>query len=664
MAAPPRLFARTREQHKNFRQLSLENFIIVLLDVYSDDAPLQQELCHLPDCHYFRASTINNCLDLIVQDDAKDALIMLIISNRFIDFICHHVFEIVPQLSHVYLFDHVLHNQQFSSDQRFRGMFHDTQSLSEKIRDDIEKARQLRNVAGGIEYVLEESAQFFWYRFFFNILDRLQHTEIAKRELISRRRDNANGNEYKLRNIDEYEGKYQPEKVIWWYTRESFLYSSLNKALRENDINEIFFWRSYIQDLDRSLRQLRLKQMNLTQTSVYRGQALHVNALNKLKENLGKLVTMTSFLSTSLSKEIAILFAESNSHVGPEILGSLWTINVDSNDTRAIFADIRELSQYAAEEECLFSLRSMFRIDRIEFINNMWYINVTAVDEDDQEFCTAINPWKATIGEQSFFSGRHEPLFTRYLNVENGSFLAFQLLVDIMLRLDRTDYAREEMIEMCRLKYVGSPVDLKKIDEFEQTYTHQDAAKWYTTDSFLYRLLNNSLRLEDIDTLFKLRYYIYDLHNQLAQLEIPYIQSFPINEPILTLYRGQRMKITELKKLRENVGKLISKNSSLSTTNRVPAAALVSGDGSLDNAETDLSVVYQITINIRVSHSIPFAKIQYKSIFEDEDEVLFSIASVFHIDTVEQYGNLWVVNLNSISKKDEEWNALTPHIKL
>ncbi len=153
------------------------------------------------------------------------------------------------------------------------------------------------------------------------------------------------------------------------------------------------------------------------------------------------------------------------------------------------------------------------------------------------------------------------------------------------------------------------------------------------------------------------------MHNQLAQLQIPYIQSFPINEPILTLYRGQRMKITELKKLRENVGKLISKNSSLSTTNRVPAAALVSGDGSLDNAETDVSVLYQITIDTRVSHSIPFAKIRYESIFED-DEVLFSIASVFRIDTVEQYGNLWVVNLNSISKKDEEWNALTPHIKL
>ncbi len=47
-------------------------------------------------------------------------------------------------------------------------------------------------MAGGIGYVLEESAQFFWYRFFFNVLDRLQHTEIAKLELISRLRDYAN----------------------------------------------------------------------------------------------------------------------------------------------------------------------------------------------------------------------------------------------------------------------------------------------------------------------------------------------------------------------------------------------------------------------------------------------------------------------------------------
>jgi hypothetical protein len=83
-----------------------------------------------------------------------------------------------------------------------------------------------------------------------------------------------------------------------------------------------------------------------------------------------------------------------------------------------------------------------------------------------------------------------------------------------MLQLDQTVYAREEMIEMCQTKYADSPIDLKEIEKFKQIYSHQDAAKWYTTDSFLYRLFNDSLRLEDIDTLFKLRYYIYDLHNQ------------------------------------------------------------------------------------------------------------------------------------------------------
>jgi hypothetical protein len=341
-------------------------------------------------------------LDLIVQDDAKDALIMLIISNRFIDSICHHVLEIVPQLSHVYLFDHVSHHQQFSSDQRFRGTFHDVQSLLEKIRDDIEEARQPRNVAGGIEYVLEESAQFFWYRFSFNVLGRLQHTEIVKRELISRLRDFYQHNSVESTRINNFENEYELDKAIWWSTRESFFYLSLNKALLENDINEIFLWRNYIQDLDKSLRKLRVEQRNLIQIFLYRGQALHINPLNNLKENLGKLVTRTPFLSTSKDRMTAEIFAGFD-HSDPMLPSILYRINIDSNDTRAIFADIRELSVFYDEGECLFSLRSMFRIDRIEFINNMWYINVTAVDEDDQEFCTAINPWKATIGEQSFF---------------------------------------------------------------------------------------------------------------------------------------------------------------------------------------------------------------------------------------------------------------------
>ncbi|CAF1089858.1 unnamed protein product [Adineta steineri] len=122
------------------------------------------------------------------------------------------------------------------------------------------------------------------------------------------------------------------------------------------------------------------------------------------------------------------------------------------------------------------------------------------------------------------------------------------------------------------------------------------------------------------------------------------------------------MKITELTRLQQNVGKLISMNNFLSTTNNVTAAIFFAGDGCLNDPNGEVSVIYQITIDTSVHHSIPFAKIQYESIFEDEDEVLFSMASVFRIDNVEKYETLWVVELTLINKEDETWNILTAHL--
>ena len=526
MTTQPRLFARTREQHKDFKPLSPNNFIIALLDIYTDDADLRQELCRLPNCHYFRASTIEDCLNLITHDEAKNALIIFILRNQFLDSIRQNLLEVVPQRSYVYLFDSVLYGQQFLNDQRYRGTFDNVYWLFTKIEHDIKEVRRLRRVENGMQFISEENAKFFWYRFFFNILHYLQHTDITKYEILPRLLDDYHDNVVQLNRIDEFDREYRSDNVISCYTEDSFFYRSINKALRESDINEIFIWRTYIQDIDRALRQLRLEQETWPCTQLYRGQLLFTDDLNKLKENVGKLITVTSFLSTSVYAHTAAMFA-GTSDSDSTLSSVLFIINIKLNDTKAIFADIQSLSYFRDEREYLFSLRSMFRINAIDVWGTTWVIELTAADEDDQEFCQAINPWKAKISEQSFFSGRHRPLFIRHLNLENSSFLAFQLLIDLMLRLNQTSFARREMIEMCRLKYSDSLPDLNKIDGFERTYNHQDAAEWYTTDSFLYRLLNNSLRLEDIDTIFKLRYYIYDLHNQLAQHKHPMSNLYP-----------------------------------------------------------------------------------------------------------------------------------------
>ncbi|CAF0995776.1 unnamed protein product [Adineta steineri] len=663
MTTRPRLFARTCEVNHNSEQLSSsKRSIILLLDLFSSDIHLRKELDHLSNCHCSRAYSINNCLDLIYQDGIKDGLILLIISPRFVDFVFDTLLEIVPQLSYIYLFDKVLYNQHFNRDLRFRGIFDNVQVLTEKIREDIEKFADSTHKSEGIQYILEDTAIFFWYRFFFNILDHLKHTGVAKDEMISRVRTISKDDRRTLEETNQFVYTYSSNDVIMWYTRDSFLYRKLNRALRSHDINEIFLWRFYISDLDRKLRELCSKQMDSQPRCTYRGQVLHKYDLCKLAKSVGKLIAMTSFLSTTSDLNIAKIFADYSGEADSPQRSVVYKIFIESNNSKIVCANISQLSTYAEEVEDLFSIRSMFRIERVEHSDNIWYIDLTAVDEDDQQFCTAINPWKAKISEQSFFSERHEPLFTRFLINENSSFLAFQLLTDIMLRLYQTEFARQEMIEMCRLKYENNPTDKEKINEFESSYQHSDALEWYTKNSFLYRLLHQALRAEDIDTIFKLRYYIYDLHNQLAQLHTSYLYSLPSDQPILTLYREQRMKITELTRLQENINKLISMNNFLSTTNNVTAAIFFAGDGCLNDPDGEVSVVYQITIDTSVPHSIPFAKIQYESIFEDEDEVLFSMASVFRIDSIEKYGALWVVELTLINKEDETWNILTAHL--
>ncbi|CAF1447726.1 unnamed protein product [Rotaria sordida] len=231
----------------------------------------------------------------------------------------------------------------------------------------------------------------------------------------------------------------------------------------------------------------------------------------------------------------------------------------------------------------------------------------------------------------------------------------------MMLRLDRTEFARDELLEVCRERYLNDSIELKRIDYFEQTYDAKNAIKWYTTDCFIYRIINESLRIESIDLIFKLRYFINDLHNQLAQMQIDFLRLFPSNVFILTLYRGLTMDWNQLEELGRNKGNLVSTNSFLSTTNDYEAARFFAGDGNVDRDY--VSVIFEISVNTKVKHSIPFAKIDYQSIFKDEDEVLFSIGAVFRVDETEEIReHLWKVNLTLTQIEDEQWNILTAHL--
>ncbi|CAF2749338.1 unnamed protein product [Rotaria sp. Silwood2] len=130
--------------------------------------------------------------------------------------------------------------------------------------------------------------------------------------------------------------------------------------------------------------------------------------------------------------------------------------------------------------------------------------------------------------------------------------------------------ARNDMRNECEKAYRGNVYELAKIDEFFRNYTPDSCISRYTKDSFIYWLLNKAFRAENIDIIFKFRFFIVDLHHKVEELHRPCTG---------TLFRGQTMSVVELQLLKESKNKLVSVNTFFSTTKSSDRAIAFSGEG-------------------------------------------------------------------------------------
>jgi hypothetical protein len=107
--------------------------------------------------------------------------------------------------------------------------------------------------------------------------------------------------------------------------------------------------------LIKNLRKLCKEQINSKRIYVFRGRKLHINDINKQKDNIGKLITVNCFLSTTVNQYYAELFAGGIVSAGSSFQPVLYRIFIDPSSTKATGADIRHVSIYPDEEEYLFS---------------------------------------------------------------------------------------------------------------------------------------------------------------------------------------------------------------------------------------------------------------------------------------------------------------------
>lgn len=125
----------------------------------------------------------------------------------------------------------------------------------------------------------------------------------------------------------------------------------------------------------------------------------------------------------------------------------------------------------------------------------------------------------------------------KYLNGETQKFIIRQLLIEILQHGQCTLAAREIFVMFCRQTYGNDNVRLEQIDEYEQYFSPNCSIWWYTKNTFAFRILNKTLRENNLNSMFKIKYYICGLYDQLNDLYISQLKTFLKSK--LKLYRGK-----------------------------------------------------------------------------------------------------------------------------
>jgi tetratricopeptide (TPR) repeat protein len=250
---------------------------------------------------------------------------------------------------------------------------------------------------------------------------------------------------------------------------------------------------------------------------------------------------------------------------------------------------------------------------------------------------------------------------TQNLNQLEPSFMYTQIFKEILLEMEHNKQSIQDFVQFLRLHYINNIPKLKDIAEFERDYRPQYAITWYTRECFIYEMLNRALRMLEGDTIIDMGFFIRDLHQQIQELHRKQVGSYHRNP--FTVYRGQRLLKTNFEKLVKTKGELISFNNFLSTSkNR--KVSLAFADGTSENPNM-VNILFEITIDPSVS-SAPFAAIQDVSYFQTEEEILFSMHTVFRIGEIKKMDNndsLYQVDLKLTADDDQELRTLTQRIR-
>ena len=272
------------------------------------------------------------CSDFI--HNVRDYKVFLIVSDAFgVNYLA--LIQDTPHLHSIYLlcvkFDN--HEHLLKEFKKIRGVFDNIASICNKIKQHIRQWDHHLipfNVvpASYPVNVNELDPSFMYSQLLKKSILEIQFGQDAKREFADFLRTQCAGNTAELTSINSFEKKYETQSPIWWYTKESFIYSTMNRAWRTQDIDIIIKMGFIFRDLCRQIEQINSKTLQTEKQVIYRGQGMTSIAFEKIRQSQGGLLEFNSFLSTSTDEQVSYAFADT-ARTNLDLIGILFQIEID-----------------------------------------------------------------------------------------------------------------------------------------------------------------------------------------------------------------------------------------------------------------------------------------------------------------------------------------------
>ena len=235
-----------------------------------------------------------------------------------------------------------------------------------------------------------------------------------------------------------------------------------------------------------------------------------------------------------------------------------------------------------------------------------------------------------------------------HLTLDNNLlFMYTTILKEILLSNTFEKNDIQDFTHYLRANYADDQKRLRYIEKFQHNYDNQAAVHWYTTPDFLRSMVDRALETMDINSLIRMGFFLRDLHQAIEQHR-------DYSDTTLTVYRPGRISRPKFERFKERKDDLILFSRFL-LTNKNRQICLESLRSTQRQSDS-INVLYIMNVNTSQS-SVPCASLEKFSTSSNNNEVLFSMHTVFHVDRIEQskaQSDLFEVHLTLVNAPHDD----------